>query len=93
MSNVNRVSLSHLELRLAVPRGILGLLRRAQGLELLSPEDDAEEIVDERTEYGPLAAGETHLGFRAPASGPVRLVHCVQRVNYPIAGYPEAYCY
>src|SRR5690606_7090555 len=84
--------LKNLDRRAAVPAITRTLLRRAVGLELLEPTDDAELVTELKPMRYQLKRGETFAGYDFEAD----IEHCkvvlvTEEVNYPIAGYPEAY--
>lgn len=94
MSNVNQQSLRHLDQRMAVHPHVMELLGRARGLSLLPLDRAAEEVTELRHPSAPLGMGETNQGvdFTSSDTGDLlRVVLVTKHVNYPIAGYPEAY--
>lgn len=90
--SVSRQALRDLDLRASVPDITQDLLRRAEGLDLLYPDANAEQVTKlEHLSYK-LKPGESDAGidFDAPIDQ-CRVVLVTEKVNYPIAGYPEAY--
>lgn len=91
MSNVNRNTLSDLNLRDGVSLGMLALLSRARGLDLLQPQEYAEEHTELREYYEPLGIGESNAGIDLMHGKMQRVVLVIDTINYPVAGYPPAY--
>lgn len=89
---LTREDLKNLDRRAAVPSNVRALLRRAIGLEILEPEDDAEYITKTEHLHYPLGRGETFAGYDFDADiDNCKVVLVCEDVNYPVAGYPEAY--
>lgn len=89
---MNRNQLADLDLRAGVPAATRSLLRRAKGLDLLEPINDAEQVTKlEHLHYRP-GPYESSAGFDLEAGiDQCHVILVTERVNYPIAGYPEAY--
>lgn len=96
MQAVTRNSLRDLDRRMGVSTKVLGLLSRATGLALLSPDKYVHEVTELRHPSEPLGMGESNQGIDflngdGTSSNLRRVVLKIEEVRYPIAGYPEAY--
>ena len=87
MRPVTRTSLAHLDQRAGVPAGMLALLSRAHGLDLLKPDEWVAEHTELRDTFGPLALGESHHGFDLLQEKPTRVVLVTEQVFYPQPGW------
>lgn len=71
---------------------VVSLLRRAVGLDLLDGSQQVTEVLDAVAWRSPLSPGQRVVDYTVNDKGTVDQTVCtIEQVNYPIAGYPEAY--
>lgn len=85
--SINQQKLRDLDLRTQVSPSMIGLLRRANGLELLTGRDSATEYSDHRPAGHKTVLGETFLGWDFVDGKLVKLVMVVEDVHYPAPGW------